>query len=114
MKRPLAYTLLNFIYKASLPLLCHILLVSQCYLSIIEGVDAEKIQNEDGNQQQRVKVGVLHGRLECVAKCVDGLRRFPCRDRLKAGNLLTIRQFFCNDIVGVFVVSSDSFSAEFK
>ncbi|MFQ5195901.1 hypothetical protein C4T40_08670 [Clostridioides difficile] len=34
MKRPLAYTLLNFIYKASLPLLCHILLVSQCYLSI--------------------------------------------------------------------------------
>lgn len=33
-KRPLAYTLLNFIYKASLPLLCHILLVSQCYLSI--------------------------------------------------------------------------------
>ena len=35
-KRPLAYTLLNFIYKASLPLLCHILLVSQCYLSIRE------------------------------------------------------------------------------
>lgn len=37
-KRPLAYTLLNFIYKASLPLLCHILLVSQCYLSIRECV----------------------------------------------------------------------------
>lgn len=38
-KRPLAYTLLNFIYKASLPLLCHILLVSQCYLSICEWTD---------------------------------------------------------------------------
>lgn len=38
-KRPLAYTLLNFIYKASLPLLCHILLVSQCYLSITEWMD---------------------------------------------------------------------------
>ena len=33
---PLA--LLNFIYKASLPPLCHILLVSQCYLSIPKGM----------------------------------------------------------------------------
>ena len=41
-KRPLAYTLLNFIYKASLPLLCHILLVSQCYLSIYEKWDLLK------------------------------------------------------------------------
>ena len=83
-------------------------------VAVVEGMDTEKVQYKDGNQQQRVKVGVLHGRLKRVAQCVDGLRRFPCRDRLKAGNLLTIRQFFCNDIVGVFVVSSDSFSAEFK
>ena len=41
-KRPLAYTLLNFIYKASLPPLCHILLVSQCYLSIYEKWDLLK------------------------------------------------------------------------
>lgn len=40
-KRPLAYTLLNFIYKASLPLLCHILLVSQCYLSIWEETNCD-------------------------------------------------------------------------
>lgn len=43
-KRPLAYTLLNFIYKASLPPLCHILLVSQCYLSISKKADTK---NED-------------------------------------------------------------------
>lgn len=43
-KRPLAYTLLNFIYKASLPLLCHILLVSQCYLSIGNRVGHESVE----------------------------------------------------------------------
>ena len=46
-KRPLAYTLLNFIYKASLPLLCHILLVSQCYLSIRKWMDHLKFIMED-------------------------------------------------------------------
>ena len=45
MKRPLAYTLLNFIYKASLPLLCHILLVSQCYLSISQMLDVSPNYN---------------------------------------------------------------------
>ena len=110
-KRPLAYTLLNFIYKASLPPLCHILLVSQCYLSIVEGMDAEKVQNENGDQQQRVKLGVLRGRLEGVAKCCHRSRRFPRGDRLKTDDLPAVRPFFGNHIIRVFEAAADGLAA---
>ena len=38
-------------------------------VAIVEGMDAEKVQNKNRDQQQRVKLGVLCGRLEGVAKC---------------------------------------------
>ena len=66
-KRPLAYTLLNFIYKASLPLLCHILLVSQCYLSIVKGMDTQEVQNKHGDEKKLVDQVVVPGVPELAA-----------------------------------------------
>ena len=81
-------------------------------ISVIEGVDAEKVQNEDGNQQQRVKLGVLHGRPEGVAQRRDGPRCFPRGDRLEPDDLPSIRQFLGNHVVRVFEAAADGLAAE--
>ena len=107
-KRPLAYTLLNFIYKASLPLLCHILLVSQCYLSIIERMDAQKVQNEHRNQNQFINAVSFPCFKEASAKF------FHCFISLKCGNwnktclLMTLGICFCNYIIGILITSTSS------
>lgn len=66
-KRPLAYTLLNFIYKASLPLLCHILLVSQCYLSLLKRlkVTPKVLTGDQADVAVSIcrRVGILCGRV---------------------------------------------------
>ena len=60
-------------------------------VAVVEGMDAEKVQNENRGQQQWVKLGVLRGRLEGVAKCCHCPRCFPRRDRLKADDLPAVQ-----------------------
>ena len=36
-------------------------------VAVVEGMDAEKVQNKDWNEQQWIKFGVLYGRLESIA-----------------------------------------------
>ena len=75
-------------------------------------MDAEKVQNKDGDQQQRIQFRILHRLLEGAAQCRDGLRRFPCRDRLKSDDLLAVRQFFGNHIVRILEAAADGLTAE--
>ena len=81
-------------------------------VAVIEGMDAEKVQNKNRDQQQRVKLGVLCGRLEGVAKCCHRPRRFPRRDRLKPDDLPAVRPFFGNHIIRVFEAAADGLAAE--
>ena len=82
-------------------------------VAIVEGVDAEKVQYKDGNQQQRVEFSILHSRFKRAAQCGDGLRRFPRRNRLKPDNLLTVRQFFGNHVIRIFEAAADGLPAVF-
>ena len=81
-------------------------------ITVIEGVDAEKVQNENWNQQQRIKLRVLHGRPEGVAQRRDSPRRFPRGDGPEADDLLTVRQFFGNHVVRIFEAAADGLAAE--
>ena len=80
-------------------------------VAVIEGMDAEKVQNENRDQQQRVKLGILRGRLEGIAKCCHCPRCFPRRDRLKADDLPAVRQFLGNHIIRVFEAAADGLDA---
>ena len=82
-------------------------------IPVIEGVDAEKIQNEDGNQQQRVEFSILHSRFKRAAQRRNSRRRFPRRNRLKPDNLLTVRQFFGNHVIRIFEAAADGLTAVF-
>ena len=81
-------------------------------VAIIERMDAEKVQNEHGNQQQRVEFCIPHCLLKSIAQCRYGFRRFPCWDRLKPNNPLTIRQFLGDYIIGVLEAAADGLAAE--
>ena len=81
-------------------------------VAVDEGVDAEKVQNENRNQQQRIEFGILHSLLKCIAKCRHRPRRFPRGDRLKPDDLPAVRPFFGNHIIRVFEAAADGFAAE--
>ena len=81
-------------------------------VAIVEGMNTEKVQNKDWNQQQRIKLCVLHGCPEGVAQRRDGPRRFPRGDRLEPDDLPSIRQFLGNHVVRVFEAAADGLAAE--
>ena len=103
-KRPLAYTLLNFIYKASLPLLCHILLVSQCYLSIWYEGDPEGgcIRFLTETESERL-MGLPEGWTKYGA---DGMEIRPLQRYKALGNAIALP---CADYImaGIYEVLAD-------
>lgn len=54
-------------------------------VAVDEGVDAEKVQNENRNQQQRIEFGILHSLLKCIAKCRHRPPAFPARRQAQTG-----------------------------
>ena len=80
-------------------------------VAVVEGVDTEEVQYKNGNQQQRVKLCILHCRFKSIAQCSNGLRCFPCWYRLKPNDLLAVRQFLGNHIVRVFEAAADGLTA---
>lgn len=51
---------IQFYVQSSLPLLCRFLLVSLCYIPIIEGMNTQKIIDENRNQKQRINDAIIN------------------------------------------------------
>ena len=82
-------------------------------VSVIERMNAKEVQNKNRHQKQRIHIRIVYGIVECVAKCFDCFRSFPCRYRLKTNQFCSIRLILCNDVVAVLIVPAKSRVIEF-
>ena len=82
-------------------------------VSIVEGMNAEKVQDEHRHQQKGIQFRIREGFLQCAAQGIHCLRCFPCRDRLEPDSLGPIRQLLGYDIIRVLEAAADSQIAEF-
>ena len=82
-------------------------------VAVIERMDAEKVEDEHRDQQQRIGVGILQGFIVRGADVFDRFGRLPCRYGFESDELIALRVFFGDDVVGSFVAAADGTAAVF-
>lgn len=81
-------------------------------LPSLNGVNAEKNQNEHRNQQKWINTGFLHGIIKGGAEIFHGPGRLPGRYRFEPDPSCTVWQLLCNHVIGIFEASADGCAAE--
>ena len=76
-------------------------------------MNTEEVQNEHGNQQQRIHVTLPHSLLVGSAEAVHCLRRFPGRKGLKTNAFISLGIRLGDYIVRCFIVPAVGCAAEF-
>ena len=82
-------------------------------VTVVKGMNTEKVQNEHRDQQQRIHVILPHSLLVGPAEAVHRLRRLPGRERLKANRFVSLFVLLCNHIVQGFIMSTVGRAAKF-
>ena len=82
-------------------------------VAVVERVDAEKVQNEHGDQQQIVQLRIGDGFIDRRAERIHSLRCLPCRNRYEACASRSIRERLGDNVVRVLEAPADGHAAEF-